>query len=219
VSMRRILVPLLLVLALSSVTVPLAWATRAEEQQGAGLLQDFRAGKESCTSLSSTQFELVGEYLMSRMIGNPAAHDAMNARIKQMMGAPAEAQAHVFLAQRNMGCANGAAPPASFEQMMGVVGSTRSGGGGGMNSGMSGGRGGMDSSVSGGGGGVNSGTMGGSGPRGSSNAHHHGGGSSSPTVWVALGGALLAALVVGLVMLMRRRRALGTTGGSGSSSA
>jgi hypothetical protein len=198
--MRRIFVPLFLALALSSVIAPSALATRAEERQGAVLLREFRAGNESCASLSSTQFELVGEYLMARMIGSPAAHDAMNARIKQMMGAEAEAQAHVFLAQRNMGCSQGAVPPASFGQMMGVVGSSRHGGGGVMNAGMSGG-----------GGGVNSGAMGGSGSRESSIGNHHSGGSSSPTVWVVLlGGAFLAALVVGLVMLMRRRSPIGT---------
>ncbi|HEX2708721.1 MAG TPA: hypothetical protein VHM66_12020, partial [Solirubrobacterales bacterium] len=95
--MRRIFVPLLLLLALFSVITPSAMATRAEEQQGANILREFRAGQGSCASLSPTQFELVGEYLMARMIGSPAAHDAMNARIKRMMGPEAEAQAHVFL--------------------------------------------------------------------------------------------------------------------------
>lgn len=190
--MRRIVVSVFLALTVFSVIAPSALATRAEEQQGAALLRDFHAGKQSCASLTSRQFELIGEYVMSRIIGSPAAHDAMNARMKQMMGPRGEAQAHIFLAQRNLGCTNGAGPPASFGRMMGIVGYYR--GRGGMGSGMMGANGaasGSNGHYSG-----RSGMMGG---------HHDGGwGTGTIVLVVLLGGALVAALTVGVMKLARR---------------
>lgn len=190
--MRRIVVPVFLALAVFSVIAPSALATRAEEQQGAALLRDFHAGKQSCASLTSRQFELVGEYVMSRIIGSPAAHDAMNARMKQMMGPRGEAQAHIFLAQRNLGCTNGAGPPASFGRMMGMVGSYR--GRSGMGSGMMGANGAASGS--------NGHYSGSSGMMGD---HHDGGwGTGTIVLVVLLGGALVAALTVGVMKLARR---------------
>ena len=192
--MRRIVVPVFLVLAMSAVIAPPALATRAEEQQGAALMREFQAGKQSCASLTSKQFELIGEYIMARIIGSPAAHDAMNARMKQMMGPRGEAQAHIFLAQRNLGCTNGAGPPASFGRMMGMVGAYR--GGRGMGSGMTGGNneamGESTGNYSGG-----SGMMG-------ENQHDGGWGTGTIVLVVLLGGALVAALTVGVMKLARR---------------
>ena len=183
-------------------------ATRAEEQQGAALVQAFQAGDQTCSSLSEKQFELIGEYEMSRMIGDPAAHDAMNERMSQMMGSSGEAQAHVFLAQRKLGCTNGAHPPASFGTMMEVAGSYQ--GGGGMGSGMMGG----DGTTAYGN------YSGGSGMMGDANANANGynnggsgmmggqadGGWSTGTIILAvlLGVALATALAVGLMKLARR---------------
>ena len=86
------------------------------------------------------------------MIGDPAAHDAMNERMSQMMGPRGEAQAHISLAQRRWGCTNGADPPASFGTMMGVAGSYQ--GGGGSGSGMMGDNGSNASSYNNGGSGM-----------------------------------------------------------------
>ncbi|MFN8164212.1 MAG: hypothetical protein U0R26_10400 [Solirubrobacterales bacterium] len=192
--MRRILAPVFLALMMLSVIAPSALATRAEEQQGAALMHEFQAGEQSCASLTSKQFELIGEYIMARMIGNPAAHDAMNARMKQMMGPRGEAEAHIFLAQSNLGCTNGAGPPTSFGRMMGMVGAYR--GGRGMGSGMMGG--------SNGGAGESAGNYsGGSGMMGE-NHHNAGWGTGTIVLVVLLGGALVAALTVGAMKLARR---------------
>lgn len=184
--MRRILILISLTLAVTGAVAPLAMGTRAEEQQGAALAQDFQAGDQTCSNLSAKQFELIGEYEMSRMIGNPAAHDAMNERMSQVMGSRGEAQAHIFLAQRRLGCANGASPPASFGTMMGVAGSYQSG------SGM------------------------GSGMMGDNGANYNGGsgmmadntdgdwGTGMIILVVLLGVALAAALAAGLMWLARR---------------
>ncbi len=183
------LVALSLILALSGVAASSALGTRAEEQQGAALLRDFQAGGQSCGNLSSTQFELIGEYLMARIIGSPAAHDAMNARIKQMMGAKGEAQAHIYLAQRTMGCARGAAP-ASYGQMMGIAGPMMHAGGA-SGSGM----------MAGGSTGLAAGSMVGG------NGHHSASGWSSGMIvlTVLLGLGLLAALIAAIVLLSRKR--------------
>lgn len=69
--MRRFLLLVSLVLAVSAVIAPMALATRAEERQGAALLQGFQAGRQTCSSLSAKQSELIGEYEMSRIIGKP----------------------------------------------------------------------------------------------------------------------------------------------------
>jgi len=192
--MRRTLVLVSLALAAFAVLAPAALASRVEEQQGAALVRDFRAGGQSCASLSSTQFELVGEYVMSRMIGSPAAHDAMNARIKQMMSPRGEVQAHIYLAQRHLGCTQGVRPPASFGGMMGVVGTHQPGDGGGM--GMMGANGAGSSN--------NGQYNGGSGMTG---GHHNGGGgwSTVRTAVVVLLGGLAVALIL-LVMKLSRRR-------------
>jgi hypothetical protein len=188
--MRRILILVSLTLAVSAAIAPLALATRAEEQQGAALVQDFQAGGQTCPSLSAKQFELIGEYEMSRMIGDPAAHDAMNERMSQMMGPSGEAQAHIFLAQRKLGCTNGAHPPASFGTMMGVAGSYQ--GGGGMGSGMMGGDG-------------TTGYGNYSGSSGMMGDHADGGwGTGMIILVVLLGVALVAALAAGLMRLARR---------------
>lgn len=187
--MRRILILTSLTLAMSAALPPLAMATRAEERQGAALERDFRAGNQACSSLSAKQSELIGEYEMSRMIGDPAAHDAMNERISQMMGSQQEEQAHIFLAQRELGCTNGARPPASFGRMMGVAGSHR--GDGGMGRGMMGNGGSAYGHYS-------------DGSRMMGDNTDDGWGAGMMVLVVLLGVALAAALAVGVVKLARR---------------
>lgn len=112
---------------LSSAVVCLlgVWATAAqgsavEEQQGAQLLQSLQGGKRNCQRLTPAQFELIGEYVMGRMLGSPAAHEAMNAQMRSTMGASGEAQARTFMGQRFANCASGT-PPAAFGSMMGMM--------------------------------------------------------------------------------------------------
>lgn len=207
---RRFLILISVTLAVSAAIAPSAMATRAEEQQGAALVQDFQAGNQTCSSLSPKQFELIGEYEMSRMVGNPAAHDAMNERISQMMGPRGEAQAHIYLAQRRLGCTNGASPPASFGTMMGVVGSHQ--GGSGTGSGMMGGDGTTGYGNASGG----SGMMGDNNANSYNDSYNNGGsgmmgdrtdggwGTGMIILMVLLGVALVAVLAAALMWLARR---------------
>lgn len=171
-------------LALTALPAAPAMGATSEEQQGAQLLRNLQAGKASCASLSTTNFERIGEYVMGRMLGSSAAHDAMNRQMAAMMGSGGETQAHVFMGQRFAGCATGRAPVA-FGAMMGMMGA-----------GM------MGSAY----GGTSSSTMMGSGYRGSGGmmgfgyvsptASSNSGWSSGDTVMVILMG-LLIALAIG----------------------
>lgn len=111
-------VPMLVAAAL--IAAP-AMGSAAEEQQGAQRLQNLQAGKTSCKSLTTADFELIGEYVMGRMLGSTSTHDAMNLQITRSMGSDGEKQAHVFMGKRFAGCATGAAP-AAFGSMMGMMG-------------------------------------------------------------------------------------------------
>ncbi len=163
-----------------------AAASASEEQQGAQLLDSLRSGKHTCSSLSSSQFELIGEYMMGTMLGSTAAHGAMNAHMTKAMGAAGESSAHEYLGRRFAGCTTGAAPRA-YGYMMGMWGSyagPHSGGGSG--------------------GAVGPGMMGGSYR---SNSSASGGGwSTADTVIVALIGLALAGAGVALLARARRRR-------------
>lgn len=177
-----------------------ASAASSEEQQGAQLLKDKDAGKVSCGALSTPDFERIGEFVMGRMLGTSATHDAMNRQMTLMMGRTGETQAHVFMGRRFAGCATGDGPT-SFGAMMGMMGA------------------GMMGSAYGGGG---SGAMMGSGASGggqmmgfgyaSRTADGSGAGwNSGDTVMVTLTGLLLA-LAVGVVVAWRpwRRAAVNT---------
>ncbi len=165
------------ILALLGLNATPGLASASEERQGAQLLQSVQAGKQKCQQLSRDQFELIGEYVMGRMVGSTARHEAMNQQITATSGASGEVQAHVFMGQRFAGCATRAAPPA-FGSMMGMMGNY---------SGVNGGMTGNGRDV---GNGSGSNMMGGSGSR----AGGGDGWSSTDTVLVILLAVLAAAL-------------------------
>jgi uncharacterized membrane protein len=177
------------ILALLGLNTAPGLASASEERQGAQLLQSVQAGKQECQQLSRDQFELIGEYVMGRMLGSTASHEAMNRQITAMSGASGEVQAHVFMGQRFAGCATGAAP-AAFGSMMGMMG-TYSGANGGMTG---------NGRAAGNGNGNGSNMMGGSGSRAFGDA----GWSSTDTVLVILV-AVLAAALAALAALAARR--------------
>ena len=114
-------------IALATVGVAPALAAPSEEQQGAQVLSRLQAGKAECASLTTGDFDHVGEYVMRQMLGSSAAHTAMNRQMATMMGGRGESQAHVFMGRRFAGCATGGAP-ATFGAMMGMMGSAYGGG-------------------------------------------------------------------------------------------
>lgn len=83
---------------------PALASTASEEQQGAALVKALNTGKSSCKSLASTDFERIGEYAMGLNFTTAAQHDAMNQRMRAMMGAQGEEQAHQAMGRAYSGC-------------------------------------------------------------------------------------------------------------------
>jgi hypothetical protein len=98
-----------------------AWASvTSEQQEGAQILSTIQAGKLKGTSLSSSQYERVGEYLMGQALGSTGAHERMNALMDQMMGSAAVDQMHVYLGERYFG--KSAQIPGRYAPMYGLIG-------------------------------------------------------------------------------------------------
>jgi uncharacterized membrane protein len=182
----------LLAIAVTVIATALATASAsaASEARQGGQLQRLRAGTTTCPSLSTSDFDHIGEYVMERMLGSAQAHEAMNQQMAAMMGSSGETQAHVYMGQRFAGCATGKAPTA-FGAMMGMMGA-------GMMGSASGGSG--PSSMMGG---THNGTAGMTGYRSRSDD----GWSSGDTVMVAMMGLLLALAAGALLAWHPWRRA------------
>jgi hypothetical protein len=98
-----------------------AWASvTSEQQEGAQILSAIHAGKLKSTSLSSSQYEHVGEYLMGQALGTTASHERMNTLMGQMMGSTAVDQMHVYLGERYLG--KSAQIPGRYMPMYGLIG-------------------------------------------------------------------------------------------------
>ena len=101
-------VALLIVAALAITPTPTLASVAAEQQAGRALAQQVQSGKRSCDSLSAEDLDHIGEFVMGRMIGSTAAHEAMNARMTAVMGAGAESRMHQVLGARFVGCTTNA---------------------------------------------------------------------------------------------------------------
>lgn len=81
-----------------------AWASVASDQQeGAQIIGKIHDGKLEQTSLSSSQYEQLGEYLMGQALGSTSAHERMNSLMGEMMGSTAVNEMHVYLGERYLG--------------------------------------------------------------------------------------------------------------------
>lgn len=78
-----------------------------EEREGSDLVAQLRAGDKRCENVTAQDFERIGEYVMGRMVGSTQAHEAMNQRMRRMMGQPAEERMHELLGRRYTGCGTG----------------------------------------------------------------------------------------------------------------
>ncbi|HUY59571.1 MAG TPA: hypothetical protein VMV16_07665 [Solirubrobacteraceae bacterium] len=118
--------PLALAVALSAALAAPAWASVAsEQQQGAQILQRITTGTLSRTSLSSTQYERVGEYLMGQALGSNQGFQAMDSRMDDVMGQAAVGQMYVYLGKRYLGVS--ATLPGRYASMFGLMGAMMSG--------------------------------------------------------------------------------------------
>lgn len=89
---------------LLALSAPAALASPAsEQQQGAQILSEVHAGKLTAQSLSTTQYEHVGQYLMGRALGSTQTYEAMDALMDRMMGETASGQMYRYLGERYLG--------------------------------------------------------------------------------------------------------------------
>lgn len=104
-------------------------STAQEEQEGAKVLNEFESGNLQCGDASDEDFDRVGDYVMGRMLGSPASHEAMDEVMSRMMGADGERQMHEAMGRRFTGCGGGPLP-SGFGRMMGAFSGMNMMGGG-----------------------------------------------------------------------------------------
>jgi hypothetical protein len=91
-------------LLVALVVAPPSLASVASEQaQGSQILSGVHAGTLKGKSLSSSQYEQVGEYLMGQALGSTTAHGRMNALMADMVGSAAGDQMHRYIGERYLG--------------------------------------------------------------------------------------------------------------------
>jgi hypothetical protein len=99
----------LLVALTAAAAVPAAGATGADLRGGRALFERVRAGTAVCGDLRAPDFEHIGEYAMSQMLGGDAAFEAMDARMTAALGATGAAQMQELLGRQAAGCADAGA--------------------------------------------------------------------------------------------------------------
>ncbi|HEY5194459.1 MAG TPA: hypothetical protein VIJ39_11400, partial [Solirubrobacteraceae bacterium] len=85
------------------VAAPSLASVASEQAQGSQILSAVHAGTLKGKSLSSSQYEQVGEYLMGQALGSTTAHGRMNTLMDEMMGSAAGDQMHRYIGERYLG--------------------------------------------------------------------------------------------------------------------
>ncbi|EHN09397.1 hypothetical protein PAI11_37310 [Patulibacter medicamentivorans] len=117
----RLAIRVAVVVVLAALAVAPRASAATEAQQGAQLLARVQDGRATCSSLTTDDFDRIGEYVMERMLGSAASHEAMNRQMRAMMGSAGEQRAHVYMGRRFAGCATGRAP-AGLGAAIGMMG-------------------------------------------------------------------------------------------------
>ena len=76
--------------------------TAREEAEGKVIVESLASGSVTCASLTTDDFERVGEYYMGLMVGD--AHVSMNAMMARQLGEAGEEQMHEIMGRRLSGC-------------------------------------------------------------------------------------------------------------------
>jgi hypothetical protein len=119
----------LLTVALVLLIPAAASATLAGEQiQGQNLIGQLHARTKTCSAVSAGDLDHIGEYVMVRALGSTILHQAMNDRMRAMLGEQGETRMHQLLGARYVGCTTRASRIAGGAGMMGSSGSIGSSG-------------------------------------------------------------------------------------------
>jgi hypothetical protein len=123
--LSRSALPLALVLGLALAAPALADSVATEQAQGAQVLSQVQHGTLSPKSLTSEQYQTLGEFLMSRALGSTLLHQRMNTLMDEMMGPRAADQMHVYLGKRYLGVSVN--PSGRYSELWGLMGVMMSG--------------------------------------------------------------------------------------------
>lgn len=96
--------------ALGTAALPAGASTASEERQGAALVKALNAGDRSCSSLSAGEFERIGEFAMGLHFAAASQHDAMNRRMRAMMGERGEELSHQAMGRAYTRCTTSRSP-------------------------------------------------------------------------------------------------------------
>lgn len=109
---RPLALALVLVVALATgaslaVAAPAMASLAGEVSAGQAVAVQLQRGAVGCDGLSEVQLERLGEYVMDRMVGSRAAHEAMNGRMTQALGAENADRMHQQMGRAFAGCRTG----------------------------------------------------------------------------------------------------------------
>jgi hypothetical protein len=93
-----------------------------EQSQGSDLAAQLQSGVKTCRDLSADDLEHIGEYVMGRALGSTAAHEAMNERMRVMIGQGGEERMHQVMGARYTACASGSAASGGTVMGPGMMG-------------------------------------------------------------------------------------------------
>ena len=114
--------------ALLLATAPAFASVANEVAAGRSVANQLQNGGASCSTLSNTEFEHLGEYVMERMVGSRAAHAAMDQRMSQAMGGENTDRMHELMGRSFAGCTTSAGSGVPMGPgMMGGAGGGRGG--------------------------------------------------------------------------------------------
>ena len=123
--LSRLALPLALALGLTFAAPALADSVAAEQAQGAQVLGQVQHGTLKPTSLTTDQYQVLGEYLMGRALGSTALHQRMNTLLDEMMGPSAADLMHIYLGKRYLGV--NTAPGSRYRPLYGLMGAMMTG--------------------------------------------------------------------------------------------
>jgi hypothetical protein len=110
-----------------------ARASLADEQrQGQNLIGQLQAGTKTCSVLSAGDLDHIGEFVMFRALGSITVHQAMNDRMRAMLGDQGESRMHQLLGASYAGCSTrtgGIAGSAGMMSGSGMMGGYAANGG------------------------------------------------------------------------------------------
>ncbi|OHA52730.1 MAG: hypothetical protein A3A97_01145 [Candidatus Terrybacteria bacterium RIFCSPLOWO2_01_FULL_40_23] len=91
-------------------------ALAEEEREGKEVWEKLQAKQVSCEQLTDEDFEVMGDYFMSLMVGS--SHQLMDENMDSVIGEEGNEEMHIAMGKRLSGCDTSAAYPAGADGFM-----------------------------------------------------------------------------------------------------